>query len=46
MKHNLFVLFQWDIDGNGKIELSEFLHLMAKKYVERDIQSDIKEAFR
>ena len=32
--------------GNGTIEFSEFLHMMAKNYVLRDMESDIREAFR
>ncbi|MBA0768455.1 hypothetical protein Gotri_017256 [Gossypium trilobum] len=35
-----------DADGNGTIEFSEFLNLMAKKMQETDAEEELKEAFR
>lgn len=32
--------------GNGTVDFLEFLRLMARKFVEEDLQSDIREAFR
>lgn len=37
---------EMDVDGNGTIEFNEFLHMMAKNYVLKDMESDIKEAFK
>ncbi|KAH7652276.1 EF-hand-containing protein [Dioscorea alata] len=35
-----------DSDGNGTIEFSEFLHLMARKMKETDAEEELKEAFK
>ncbi|KAE8698277.1 Calmodulin-like protein 11 [Hibiscus syriacus] len=35
-----------DADGNGTIEFSEFLNLMAKKMQESDAEEELKEAFK
>ncbi|KAK8684716.1 hypothetical protein V6N13_040732 [Hibiscus sabdariffa] len=35
-----------DADGNGSIEFSEFLSLMAKKMQETDAEEELKEAFK
>ncbi|GMI95956.1 calmodulin 8, calmodulin-like 8 [Hibiscus trionum] len=35
-----------DADGNGSIEFSEFLNLMAKKMQENDAEEELKEAFK
>ncbi|KAK8709646.1 hypothetical protein V6N13_060659 [Hibiscus sabdariffa] len=35
-----------DADGNGSIEFSEFLSLMAKKMQESDAEEELKEAFK
>ncbi|XWS53898.1 hypothetical protein CRYUN_Cryun10bG0039700 [Craigia yunnanensis] len=35
-----------DADGNGTIEFSEFLNLMAKKMKETDAEEELKEAFK
>ncbi|KAB2014640.1 hypothetical protein ES319_D09G240500v1 [Gossypium barbadense] len=35
-----------DADGNGTIEFSEFLNLMARKMQETDAEEELKEAFR
>ncbi|KAJ7954818.1 putative Calmodulin [Quillaja saponaria] len=35
-----------DVDGNGTIEFSEFLDLMAKKMKENDSEEELKEAFK
>ena len=35
-----------DIDGNGTIEFTEFLGMMAKKMKESDGEEELREAFR
>ncbi|GMJ02637.1 calmodulin 8, calmodulin-like 8 [Hibiscus trionum] len=35
-----------DADGNGSIEFSELLNLMAKKMQESDTEEELKEAFK
>ncbi|XP_038902291.1 calmodulin-like protein 11 [Benincasa hispida] len=35
-----------DVDGNGTIEFTEFLNLMAKKIKETDAEEELKEAFK
>ncbi|KAF3627290.1 Calmodulin-3 [Capsicum annuum] len=35
-----------DVDGNGTIEFTEFLNLMAKKIKETDGEEELKEAFK
>ncbi|XP_074590154.1 calmodulin-1-like [Curcuma longa] len=35
-----------DADGNGTIELGEFLNLMAKKVKETNVEEELKEAFK
>nr|GMD80252.1 calmodulin-like protein 11 [Ipomoea batatas] len=35
-----------DADGNGTIEFTEFLNLMAKKMKETDAEEELKEAFK
>ncbi|KAM3326619.1 calmodulin-like protein 8 [Capsicum chacoense] len=35
-----------DVDGNGTIEFTEFLNLMAKKIKEIDAEEELKEAFK
>ncbi|KAK2140658.1 hypothetical protein LSH36_1284g00052, partial [Paralvinella palmiformis] len=42
----LHIINEVDIDGSGTIEFPEFLNLMAKKFVQDHLESDIREAFR
>ena len=32
--------------GNGTVDFLEFLQLMARKFVEHDLQADVRQAFR
>lgn len=42
----LFYLRLSFILGSGTVDFIEFIRLMAKKFVEVDLESDIREAFR
>ena len=37
---------QVDADNSGTIDFSEFVSLMTKKYLENDMEEDIRQAFR
>jgi len=36
----------WCLTGNGTVDFLEFLQLMARKFVEHDLQADVRQAFR
>lgn len=42
----LRIIDEVDLDGSGTVDFVEFIRLMARKFVEEDLQSDIREAFR
>jgi len=42
--HNM--VLEIDSDGNGEIDFTEFLQLMAKRMTDIDPQEELKEAFR
>lgn len=39
-------MFAQCIPGSGTVDFLEFLQMMAKKFVEHDLQADVKQAFR
>lgn len=46
IQHNAKHLIDVISPGNGTVDFMEFIRLMAKKFVEEDLNSDIREAFR
>jgi len=46
LRDNVLVLVTVCWTGNGTVDFLEFLQLMARKFVEHDLQEDVRQAFR